>query len=223
MPTIQLYDQLQQFTLFQGMSHGDLMRIVAQTKFGFVKLQPGKRLLKEGDHCDSICLLMSGSVNIETSADDHSYTVNEFLPAPAILQAERLFGINRRSASTITGTDGASLVTIDKKEVLTLADNYLVFRLNLLNIFATRAQKLTRRTWARCPKSLQERIARFIADRCLYPAGKKTINIYMERLAQELNDSRLDISRALNAMQAKGLITLSRGRITVPALEKLLN
>ena len=44
----------------------------------------------------------------------------------------------------------------------------------------------------------------------------------MNQIAAELNDSRLDISRTLNAMQAKGLLTLYRGRIEIPMLERLL-
>lgn len=45
--------------------------------------------------------------------------------------------------------------------------------------------------------------------------------IKMETLAQELNDSRLDISTALNSMQKAGLLTLSRGKIFIPHAEKL--
>jgi hypothetical protein len=44
----------------------------------------------------------------------------------------------------------------------------------------------------------------------------------MQRIADELNDSRLDISRTLNEMQADGLLTLHRGRIEIPLLERLL-
>jgi DNA-binding GntR family transcriptional regulator len=44
----------------------------------------------------------------------------------------------------------------------------------------------------------------------------------MKQLADELNDSRLDISVALNEMQADGLLTLHRGRIEIPSLERLL-
>ena len=44
----------------------------------------------------------------------------------------------------------------------------------------------------------------------------------MQQLAAELNDSRLDISQALNQMQADGLLTLHRGRIEIPMLERLL-
>jgi DNA-binding GntR family transcriptional regulator len=43
----------------------------------------------------------------------------------------------------------------------------------------------------------------------------------MERLAVEVNDSRLDVSRALNDMQRRGLLELHRGRIVIPSLERL--
>ena len=43
----------------------------------------------------------------------------------------------------------------------------------------------------------------------------------MERLAEELNDSRLHISETLNAMATRGLIELSRGKINIPSIERL--
>jgi biotin operon repressor len=44
----------------------------------------------------------------------------------------------------------------------------------------------------------------------------------MTDLAHELNCSRLDISKCLNAMQEEQLLILSRGRITIPHLEHLI-
>jgi DNA-binding GntR family transcriptional regulator len=44
----------------------------------------------------------------------------------------------------------------------------------------------------------------------------------MKQLANELNDSRLDISNALNEMEEDGLLNLYRGRIEIPMLERLL-
>jgi CRP-like cAMP-binding protein len=44
----------------------------------------------------------------------------------------------------------------------------------------------------------------------------------MTRLAAELNESRLEISRTLNEMQDEGLLTLHRGRIEIASLEHLL-
>jgi Mn-dependent DtxR family transcriptional regulator len=44
----------------------------------------------------------------------------------------------------------------------------------------------------------------------------------MERLAEELNDSRLNVSKALNQMQRDGLIELHRGRVVIHQLERLM-
>ena len=63
---------------------------------------------------------------------------------------------------------------------------------------------------------------RFFLDHCVYPAGPKQFRILMTQLAQEVGDSRLDVSNVLNAMQADGLLQLHRGRIEIPSLERLL-
>lgn len=43
----------------------------------------------------------------------------------------------------------------------------------------------------------------------------------MERLAYEVNDSRLNVSRALRGLREAGMIKTTRGKITVDALERL--
>ena len=44
----------------------------------------------------------------------------------------------------------------------------------------------------------------------------------METLAQDIHESRLNLSRELNSMNEEGLIRLSRGKIEIPALENLI-
>ncbi|MGN1263146.1 MAG: Crp/Fnr family transcriptional regulator [Prevotella sp.] len=222
MATLQLYDKLLQFPLFQGMSISDLRQIVAHTKFDFLKLPANKRVIKDGERCDKIYFLTNGCLRQESVSDDHSYAVIEELPAPAMIQPECIVGLNRRFHGTFHTLTDVNFITIDKREVSILSDSFLVFRLNLLNIFATQTQKLQRRPWTRCPRNLHNRIVRFFIDHCNHPAGKKIFHIKMEQLALELNDSRINISRALNAMQDKGMVTLGRSRIEIAAIEHLM-
>lgn len=219
---MEIYDQLLRFTLFQGMSHADLMEVVGHTKLGFQKLSAGKRLVKEGDPCSQILFLTHGTLQSDTQSDDHTCRVTEHMAAPYIVQPERIFGLSQRYTSTFKAETPCNLIAIDKQEVMLLMETQLVFRLNLVNIMATETQRLRHHAWRSAPRSLRERIVRFFFSRCLYPAGAKTFNVLMTQIAQELNDSRLDISRALNEMQADGLITLHRGRIEIPMIEKLL-
>lgn len=217
-----LYDKLLQFTLFQGMSHADLMEVVGHTKFNFSKQPVGLRIVKEGDICNHLIFLTTGALSVETVSDDHTCRVCEVVNAPYVIQPEQLFGLTQRYTSTFKTCDDCSLITIDKQEVLLLLETQLVFRLNMLNSLAADSQRLRHRAWRSAPQSLRNRITRFFFSRCLYPAGPKTFYILMTQLAAELNDSRLDISRALNEMEDDGLLTLHRGRIEIPMLERLL-
>ena len=144
------------------------------------------------------------------------------MEAPYTIQPERIFGLSQRYVSNIKTITDCNFITIDKQEVMLLLETQLVFRLNMLNILAAETQRLSHHAWRSAPKTLHQRIIRFFFSRCLHPAGHKTFYLLMNQLAAELNDSRLDISRALNDMQSQGLLTLHRGRIEIPMLERLL-
>jgi CRP-like cAMP-binding protein len=219
---MEIYDQLLRFSLFQGMSHADLMEVVTHTKLGFLKLSTGKYLVKEGDSCTHLSFLTHGSLLCETVSDDGACKVVEYIKAPYIVQPDRLFGLSQRYTSTFKAHSHCNFITIDKQEVLLLLETQLVFRLNLLNIMATESQRLHRRAWRSAPANLRERLVRYFFSRCNYPAGAKTFYVLMKQIANDLNDSRLDVSRALNDMQRDQQLTLHRGRIEIPLLERLL-
>ena len=222
MAVLQIYDRLLQFPLFQGMSRDDLEIVAGHTRFGFLKVSAGRQIIHAGDPCTHLYFLINGTLKIETFSDDSRYSVIEQMSSPYILQQESIFGYYQRYTHNFYALTDANFLTLDKEEVVRLSEDFLVFRLNLMNHLATQSQKLIQMQWRRSPLSLRERIVRFFFQHTLYPAGPKTFHILMERLAEEVNDSRLNVSRALNRMQETGVIELHRGRIEIPQLERLL-
>jgi len=223
MPTQQrLSDRLLQLPLFMGLGKTDLDDIMGYTKFGFEKVVGGKIVVETGDICDKMYILTSGNIMVTTHSDDHSYVFQETVKSPHLFQAERLFGMNQRFTHTYETVDTCHFITLSKEETMKLLENFLVFRLNFYNMMSSQMQKMAHANWRQAPKDLRGKIIRFFTSHCLYPAGYKDIKIKMVALANEVNDSRLDVSRELNKMQDEGLITLSRGMIHIPSLEKLI-
>jgi len=218
---MQLYDHLLRFPLFQGMSRDNLAQVVGHTRFGFHKYEPMRWIAKEGDKCSQLSFLLAGTIQSTTFSDDHVYSVVEQVEAPFILQPEALFGYYQTYTHAFRALTDCSFVTIEKSEVLRLCEEFLIFRLNLLNFYTTLGQKQLRRYWRNSPTPLTQRISRFLVERCMTPTGQKSFHILMTRLADEVGDSRLDVSRALNQMQYDGLVVLHRGRIEVPQIELL--
>lgn len=223
MPESRLYDTLLALPLFLGMSRNDLHQAAGRTKFDFHKIPAGGEIVKEGDRCLYLFFLLSGDIDVITEADDHGYSVIEDITAPEIFQPERIFGLNQRFTHTYKAKTDCSIMRIEKPDVFRLAEEFRIFRINLLNIVSTQTQKLYRRALRVPPKTLDERIIRFFEAHCLRPAGEKTFHIKMARIAEEVNDSRLDVSRALNRLKDASLLQLYRERIYIPALEKLIN
>lgn len=219
---LQLYDHLLRFQLFQGLSRAELLQMAGNTKFGFQKETADKTVVDEGIPCQKLLFLISGSLLLTTRSDDGGYRMTEQLTAPWLIEPEALFGLQTRYTGTCRTTSDCHFITISKDEVMRLLDDFLIIRLNFLNMMATLAQRRNLRQWRRAPQSLQERFMRFLIDHSHYPAGYKNLYILMTRLAAELGDSRINVSRMLNGLQTEGQLLLHRGRIEVPSLEKLL-
>ena len=218
---LNLYNTLRETPLFQGLTSENLMQIIGQTKFDFKKFGKNEVIKEEGERCNYIAILLSGEMKITAYADDHSYSIEEHVRAPYILQVDHFMGISPHYTRTFTSIGESNIVEICQSDIMHISDEFIIFRINLLNIVAAMAQKEERKLWHPMPKDIRARIVTFLKLRCLSPIGRKMIRIKMTRFAQELGTSRLHVSEALNAMQADGLLRFSRGIITVPQVETL--
>lgn len=218
---LQLYDKLIELPLFIGISTDELSDIVGQTKFGFHKLAVDRPLVSTDDKCTQLFFLMSGTLRVVSYADNYRYRIEEELSAPAVIQPEHLFGLQQRYTKDFIAHTDCSLLSLDKAEVLRLLDSYLIFRLNLLNSISMQTQRMSRIPWRQQSSDIRQQFVNFLRLRCLTQAGCKVLRIRMEELAKELHQSRLNVSRMLNALQNEGLLTISRGIIIVLQLETL--
>ena len=216
------YSMLSHLPLFQGMSLGEFDNVIATVRLGFSKVEAGNTIVEEGQQVAGLVFILRGEAEAEWVADDRGFRVRERLVTPCVLQPERLFGMTQRFSATFQATEECQLLTIDKMEVMRISTESQVFRLNVLNLLCTRIQRMERLPWRHKPDGLRKKIASFVERHSLRPAGRKVISIGMVRLAREIGESRLNVSRELHRMQQDGLIEMQRETIVVPHLEKLL-
>lgn len=219
--SLQFANTLLTTPLFQGMCRADLQDVVKTLGLAAEHKHNGETIIVAGEACKGVTIVLDGAVNVATRSADSSYEIIETLFAPQQFQAERLFGQRMQFTATVKAAGACSTITIAKRDVLSLFDKYDIFRINLLNQLVVKLQREEARNWSATHYSLPRRIALFILRHCQYPAGEKTLRITMNALAAELNDSRINVSNALNGLREQNLIELTRGIIRVPALETL--
>ena len=217
-----VYDKLLMIPLFTGMSMAELEAVVGETRLLFRKVERGERVASDGDPCGRLVILVEGHLCMTTYSDDHGLAVEEELSGCHVLQPECAFGLRQRFTHTYQALTACSLISIDKKEALRLTSASLIFRLNLMNLISTNLQKANAKVWRRPPRTLQESIVRFLSDHCVFPTGRKVFRLKKDRIALELHENRRKVSKCLNSLQERGLLTLHRCRIEIPSLEDLI-
>lgn len=213
--------ELLSLPLFMGMSSSELSALLEEGRISSCAAPKGAVLAKEDAPCQNIIVLASGTLKVVTNADDNSYQMEEILHAPMVVQPERLFGLTQRYTATVTTTTVCHYVSMTKSNLIAAMQSSMSFRINVLNLLSTQAQRSNRQVWHQQNDNIAKRIIRFIKDRSSYPTGTKVLRIKMMTLARELGCSRLEISEALHELEDREWILMRRGAIEVPMLQLL--
>ena len=216
------FDRLLLLPLFQGIGKNDFWEIAEQIKIGFHKKPAGHVMIKQGDLCDKLYFILSGTLRIERPSDDHRFRLSEWNDKPNVIQPECLFGLTTRYTRNYISETEVQYFEIDKAAIREVLFFYPTFRLNYLNMLSGMIQTGTKHIWRSEPADLTERFIKFVTERSLKPAGRKELSIDMPTLAEELLTTRLNISKMLNKLSEESLVQNSRKKIIIPQLEKLI-
>ncbi|KAA6337373.1 hypothetical protein EZS27_014542 [termite gut metagenome] len=214
-----MYDTLLQLPLFQGICREDLTQIVGKVKLHFLKYEAESDIVRDGDVCDKLIFLLSGEV-LSTLSLKKDFVFMEHIPAPYLIEPYSLFGIDVHYTASYIAHTNVDVLEIEKSFVINELLNYEIFRFNYINIISNRAQVLHTRLKKNIPDTAEGKIIYFISLHSTFPNGKKRLRIKMEDLAQHLNETRLNISKALNGFEKKGWVKLRRKEIIIPAVEQ---
>lgn len=213
--------RLKDLPLFMGLSKKDLEEAIKHTHYGRKHYKKGAIITEEGTQCNSLFFVTEGWVRIETQNDSHAYRMEETIQATIIIEPDKLFGMTTTYHSTYIAQTTCEVLEVTKDEIMRLMEQFLIVRLNLLNIICRRTQHLEHLPWTTCTDNAIDAITAFIKSHVHHPAGKKILYIKMTQLAKELGYGRLEISKALNALADAERIILKRGIIVIPALQIL--
>ncbi len=216
-----MYESLLSLPYFQGMDKDDITRILDNVAFEFIKYNDGEAICRHGENCDKFKILTQGVLQAVAEAPDMSYRLTEEIAAPYAIEPYSMFGHSTKHSRKYIAKGACTILAIDKKFLFSELSAHKIFTINFLNLISSKEQKLESTIWNNTPSSIAGRIAKFISLRCEQQHGRKILSIKMERLAEILCETRLNISKALNSMQDAGLLELHRKEIIIPSLKKL--
>lgn len=218
---VSMYDTLLELPLFQGLTKENITSIIEKIKMGFHKFENRQNIALQNSKCNNLIFILNGKVKVITKDEKYNFTIEEDIEGPYIIEPQSLFGMHTNFKSSYFADKDVETLSIDKNYILSNLCKYEIFNLNYLNILSNRAQTVHNKLWNSHIGNTEEKIMNFLVYRCVTPFGKKTLLITMEDLADLIDDTRINVSRALNALQEKKFLVLSRKKIIINDLALL--
>lgn len=213
MTTSDLYLRVTALPLLQGISAEDILHMQERGAMRIVSMEPEEGdIIQHGQHCRTLTMLMEGTLACTTKGED--WTLVEEIHAPAIIEEEALWSLSQTYNHTYCPTSEGRLLVIDRRHVMQTMLHNEVFRINLLTRMSTRLERNYHSVQLPPPDSIGQKIVRFVQDISCTATCPKRLHIKMTTLAGIMDETRLQVSKALRQMEAEGQVSLSREQIT---------
>lgn len=135
-----IFDLLLRIPPFQGVSLATLERIIGNVKFDFRKYSHGEVVVRTGEACDSLIIVLSGDARAVRTFPERNLTVGQTLSAPAVIAPEHLFGLSTEAPYTLMALTPLSVLRIPKADYVRILSTDPIFLFNYLNLLSLKAQ-----------------------------------------------------------------------------------
>jgi len=216
--------RLRRVPLFADLADSELKFLAARAVIR--KFQAGKRIFSEGEVCEGLYIVDSGTVRIFTTSASGREQVLAIAGAGHSIAEVPLFDGGPYPASAVAIT-ASSLLFIGKRDFQTLCLEHPEVSWKLLKVLGTRLRKLVGIIEELSFTTVRHRLARLFL-RLAQRKGKRTsrgiefrLSASQQELAAHIGTVRELVSRNLSRLQAEGLVKTEGKTVVIPRLEAL--
>ena len=211
----EIFVRLQQLPLFMGLSHAEMLSLIERVPLDFASVEPGSHIVAQEQHCTHAVFIISGECTATVSAPDCSYSIQERVEAPLMFQPECVYGMQQRFSRSFAAFSSVQTLQIERQYVAWILRHFEWARVNMMGMLSNATQRAERNILTSPPTSISEKLMKFVNDRTLFSHSPVTLHIKMTTLAKFIGESRLNLSRTLHSLQQQGVLTMTRGVISL--------
>jgi len=191
-----------------------------------IKAYPKNELIiRQGDVCDALYMLMVGSVKTEMITDSGNILGIEIIKAPRPLAPAFLFSDNNHFPVDVTSLEEVEIMKIPKAEIMRLMTTNPDFMSSFMTHNANRTQFLTNRLQLLSIKTIKGKLAHFLLENSPAEGKPFEINRNQTELADFFGVARPSLARSLSEMVQEDIISINKKEYTIlnyKALRELL-
>ncbi|HLP05749.1 MAG TPA: Crp/Fnr family transcriptional regulator [Paludibacter sp.] len=191
-----------------------------------IKVYPKNELIiRQGDVCDALYVLISGSVKTEMITENGNILGIEIIQAPRPLAPAFVFSDNNRFPVDVTSLQEVEVMKIPKPEIMRLMVSNPDFMSSFMTHNANRTQFLTNRLQLLSIKTIKGKLAHFLLENSKGEGQPFHVSRNQTELADFFAVARPSLARSLSEMVQDGLVSINKKEYTIlnnNGLRKLL-
>lgn len=194
-------------------------------KYSVKTFKKNELIIRQGDICDGLYMLMFGSVKTEMITENGNTLGIEIIKAPRPLAPAFVFSDNNRFPVDVTTLEEVELMKIPKAEIMRLMVTNQDFMSSFMTHNANRTQFLTKRLQLLSIKTIKGKIAHFLLENSITDSKPFIINRNQTELAELFGVARPSLARCLSELVQDEIISINKKEYTilnVKGLRKLL-
>lgn len=181
-----------------------------------IKAYPKNELIiRQGDVCDALYMLMLGSVKTEMITENGNVLGIEIIKAPRPLAPAFVFSDNNHFPVDVTALEEVEIMKIPKAEIMRLMVTNPDFMSSFMTHNANRTQFLTNRLQLLSIKTIKGKLAHFLLESSAGVGKPFEINRNQTELADFFGVARPSLARSLSEMVQDGLIRINKKQYTI--------
>ncbi len=178
-------------------------------------------IIRQGDICDALYMLMSGSVKTEMITENGSLLGIEIIKAPRPLAPAFLFSDNNHFPVDVTTLEEVEIMRIPKEEIMRLMMTNPDFMKQFLTHNSNRTQFLTNRLQLLSIKTIKGKLAHFLLEQATDNKKTFTLNRNQTEMADFFGVARPSLARSLSEMVQEGIISINKKEFTILDTKRL--
>lgn len=167
-------------------------------------------IIRQGDVCDALYMLTSGSVKTEMITENGNILGIEIIKAPRPLAPAFVFSDNNRFPVDVTALEEIEIMKIPKAEIMRLMTTNPDFMSSFMTHNANRTQFLTNRLQLLSIKTIKGKLAHFLLENSPGEGKLFEINRNQTELADFFGVARPSLARSLAEMVQERLISINK-------------
>lgn len=210
-----MYEVLMQLPLFKGVSYERISKIIATTRFHFLKYPQGEAIVQPEEACTHIKFVISGSVRMTTTNDDGRFKLLQTLKAPDVLAPQYLFGHHTFYPALVIACEPTGILQLAKNDYVKLLQSDEIFLYNYLNVLCMSSQKAMGGMLKLTHGSMEDRLAFWVINLTQPSSLDVVINSKLRDLYSIFGVQRTTFISALDNMKEMGLLDYDQNGIRI--------